>query len=133
MIWKGLVGGVAVWEIELLPDPVCDTCIRAKMTSLPFHLGHKQATKRLEHVHSDLCGEFEHPSLGGNQYFATLIDDTSGMTWVCPLKHKADFVDWFFKMDAIFLNQYGRHVGTLCTDNGGEYVNQQLRLRDYCN
>ena len=55
------------------------------------------------------------------------------MTWVCPLKHKADFVNQLFKMDAVFLNQYGRHVGTLCTDNGGEYVNQQLRLRDYCN
>jgi len=59
-----------------------------------------------------------------------LIDDMSGMIWVCPLKHKANFVDWFFKMDAIFLNQYKRHVSTLWTDNGGEYVNQWLQ--DYC-
>ncbi len=76
------------------------------------------------------CGEFEHPTLGGNCYFVMLIDDMSGMIWVCPLKHKADFVDWFFKMDAIFLNQYKRHVGTLWMDNGGEYVNQWLQ--DYC-
>ena len=39
MIWKGLVGGVAVWEIELLPDPVCDACIRAKNDILALLLG----------------------------------------------------------------------------------------------
>ena len=33
-------------------------------------------------------------------------------------------------MDAIFFNQYGTHVSTLCTDNGGEYINQ--RLKEYC-
>ncbi len=33
-------------------------------------------------------------------------------------------------MDAIFFNQYGTHVGTLCTDNRGEYINQ--RLKEYC-
>ena len=113
MIRKGLVEGVVIQDVELLPDPVCDTCIRAKMTSFPFKTGHKHVTNRLECVHSDLCGELEHPSLGGNRYFATLINDMSGMMWVCPLKHKADFVKWFFKMDAIFLNQYGRHIGTL--------------------
>ena len=124
MIQKGLVKGVDVQDIEGLSNHVCDVCIRAKMTSLPFNIGHKQATKRLERVHSDLCGEFEHPSLSGNRYFTTLIDDMSGMIWICPLNHKADFIDWFAKMDAIFFNQYGTHVGTLCMDNGGEYMNQ---------
>src|SRR5260370_21677256 len=54
----------------------------------------------------------------------------SGMIWVQPLKLKADFVNWFMKMDAIVFNQYGTHVGTLCTDNRGEYINQ--RLKEYC-
>src|SRR5260370_41956107 len=50
-----------------------------------------------------------------------------GMIWLHPLKHKVDFVDWFVKMDPIFINQYGRHIGPLHTDNGGKYVNQQLK------
>ena len=100
------------------------------MTSLPFQNGHLRACKCLDRLHSDLCGEFERPTIAGNQYFATLIDDMSGMLWVHPLKHKSDFVDWFINMDKIFLNQYGCHAGTLRTDNGGEYVNQ--RLHDYC-
>ena len=107
MIQKGLVKGIDVRDIEKLPNHVCDACIKAKMTSLPFNLGHKCATKRLEQVHSDLCGEFKHPSLGGNQYFTTLIDDMSGVMWVHSLKHKGDFVDWFMEMDATFANQYG--------------------------
>src|SRR5260370_27961768 len=127
MIQKGLIKGVSVQDIEGVPEHVCDACTRAKMTSLPFGIGHKHATKRLNCVHSNICGEFKHPSLGGNQYFATLINDMSGMIWVWPLKHKANFLDWFIKMDSIFSNHYGRHIGTLCTDNGGEYTSQHLK------
>ena len=54
----------------------------------------------------------------------------SGMIWVQPLKHKSNFVDWFIKMDASFANQYGRHIGILQANNGGEYTSQCLR--DYC-
>ena len=43
---------------------------------------------------------------------------------VATLKYKSDFVDWFLKMG----NR--RHVGTPCTDNSGEYVNQPLQ--EYC-
>ena len=131
MIRKGLVKGINVQDVGSNTSLVCNACIKAKMTSAPFNTGHKCAVRRLQCVHSDLCGEFEHPTLGGNCYFATLIDDMSGMIWVRPLKLKADFVDWFIKMDAIFLNQYGTHIGTLCTDNRGEYVNH--RLKEYCN
>src|SRR5260370_2133320 len=113
MIWKGLVKGVNVQDIKKLPNHVCNACIRAKMTSIPFQIGHRWATKQLECIYSDICGEFKHPSMGRNHYFTTLIDDMSGMVWLCPLKHKADFVDWFVKMDAIFINQYGRHISTL--------------------
>src|SRR5258708_29125951 len=107
MIQKGLVKGVNVQDIKKLPSHVCDACIKAKMTSLSFNLGHKHAAKQLEQVHSDLCGDFEHPSLGGNRYFTTLIDDMSGMMWVCPLKHKEAVVACFMEMDATFANQYG--------------------------
>src|SRR5260370_36859235 len=73
MIWKGLVKGIAVQGIEGVTNHVCKACIKAKMTSLPFSLGHKHATRWFEQLHSDLCGEFKHPSLGGDWYLATLI------------------------------------------------------------
>jgi len=121
---KGVSQGVEVCNLDATTDPVCNACLQAKMTLTPFQVGHVWASKQLEHIHSNLCGEFEHPTLGGNCYFATLINDMTGMMWVCPLKWKANFIDWFIKMDAMFNNQHGKHIGILCTDNGGEYVNQ---------
>ena len=130
MIKKGPITGIMVHDLESTEGFVCDACIQAKMTSLPLQIGHQRARKHLDRLHSDICGEFEHPMIVGNQYFATLINDMSGMIWLHPLKHKGDFVDWFINLDRKFLNQYGWHTGTLRTDNGGEYVNQ--RLHDYC-
>ncbi len=99
----------------------------AKMTSAPFVSHPSHAIKHLERVHSDICGDFNSVTIGGNCYLATLIDNMLGMLWVHPLKQKSDFLSWFTQMDSMFANQYGRHVGALRTDNGGEYVNQNLR------
>ena len=76
------------------------------MTSSPFQSSHCHASRCLDRVHSDLCGEFKHPTLGGNLYFVTLIDDMSGRIWVKPMKCKSDFITWFIEMDTLFMNQY---------------------------
>ena len=47
-------------------------------------------------VHSDLCGKINTQSLGGDQYFLTLIDDKTCYVWVYPLKHK----------DEVFFNRF---------------------------
>ena len=71
--------------IQGLPDVMddtrdfnCTTCIQAKMTHGPFQAGHEVATKWLGHLHSNVCGPMEVPSLGKNHYFCTLVDDK---TW----------------------------------------------------
>ena len=130
MLKKGLVKGVVVYDLEESREIFCDACLQAKMTSSPFQSGHHHASRCCDHVHSDLCGEFEHLTLGRNLYFATLIDNMSGRIWVKLMKHKSDFITWFIEMDTLFVNQYAQHVRTLCTDNGGEYINQHLH--DYC-
>ena len=103
----GLVKGMVVQDLEESRDFVCDACLRAKMTSSPFQSGHHHAPRCLDCVHSDLSGEFKHPMLGGNLYFATLINDMSGRMWVEPMRCKSDFVSWFIELDTLFLNQYG--------------------------
>jgi len=95
------------------------------MTAAPFAIGHKRADKILERVHSDL-GEFEHLSIGGCKYFGLIVDDKSTFLWVQPMKHKGDFIPWFMRMDKVFHNQYGRHVGIFRADGGGEFCNSEL-------
>ena len=97
---------MVVYDLEESREMFCDACLQAKMTSPPFQSGHCHASRCLDRIHSDLCGEFEHLTLGRNLYFATLIDDMSGRIWVKLMKHKSDFITWFIEMDTLFMNQY---------------------------
>lgn len=46
------------------------------MQHKPFKsIKNKQSTRKLELVHSDLCGPLQSESFGGHKYFATFIDD----------------------------------------------------------
>jgi hypothetical protein len=59
-----------------------------------------RATKKLELVHSDICGPINPRSNGGNRYFITFSDDYSRNTWIYFLKEKYSALDIFkqFKM-----------------------------------
>jgi 5'-3' exoribonuclease 2 len=59
-------------------------------------------------------------SLGGAEYFLTLIDDKTRYTWVYPLKTKDQVFDHFKEWQAEVENRTGRRVKVLRTDNGGE-------------
>lgn len=53
----------------------CETCLKSKMTQLPYHRSERRSTKLLEIIHSDICGAFRCPSLGDNRYLIIFIDD----------------------------------------------------------
>ena len=54
----------------------CEKCVEEKMSCKPFKpVGDICSTRRLERVHSDVCGPMPTDSIGGNQYFVTFIDD----------------------------------------------------------
>ena len=56
---------------------ICEACIMGKMTRSPFPKANR-STEPLAIVHSDICGEFSTPTLGGQKiYFITFIDDYS--------------------------------------------------------
>jgi len=64
-------------ELKNIPTLNCKTFIQAKATRPRICSGPVQrATKPKELVHSDVCGPFE-PTLGGNKYFVSFIDDYS--------------------------------------------------------
>ena len=55
--------------------PVCETCIKGKMSAIKFEPVKNRKTELLEIVHTDLCGPMEVASKGGSLYFITFIDD----------------------------------------------------------
>ena len=73
-------------NIEVISE-VCEGCQLGKQHRLPFpNSATWRASKKLELVHSDVCGPMKTTSLNGNKYFILFIDDLIRMTWVYFLK-----------------------------------------------
>ncbi|MCO5601145.1 hypothetical protein L7F22_055264 [Adiantum nelumboides] len=109
--------------LDMPPRHVCEGCVLGKMHRFAFSQdGSIRETRKLQLVHSDVCGPMRMPSMGNNLYFVTFIDDFSRFCWVYPLKAKSDVFAIFQHYVAMFENETGCKVQTLRTDRGGEYM-----------
>jgi transposase InsO family protein len=80
-------------------------------------------------VHSDICGPFRTPSLGGARYFISFINDFSRFTWVYFITRKSEALTKFKTFVAEVTSQ-GGHIQCLRSDNGGEY--KSADFDNYC-
>lgn len=62
------------------------------------------------------------PSLAGNVYFFTFIDDYSRKTWVYLLKQKYEAFPVFKRFKAMVEKESENHIKILRSDRGGEYM-----------
>ena len=81
----------------------------------------------LELIHSDLMGLFPEPSISKARYVLSFIDDYSRYTWVYFLKYKSEVFENLKLFKAHVEKQSRKLVKILCTDNGGEYVNNDVQ------
>ena len=69
------------------PEKSCEVCMKGKQTRLPFV---SKVAPRAKHalgvLYSNVCGPFPEPSLGGNRYFVSFMDEFTRMTWVTLIK-----------------------------------------------
>ena len=82
---------------------------------------------KLRLVHSDVCGPMQTQSIGGAKYFVTFIDDYTRCCAVYFMKHKSEVLDKFKEFEVTTSNDAGRAIGTLRTDNGGEYLSSAFQ------
>ena len=64
--------------------------------------------------------------MNGSMYLLTFIDDFSRYTWVFFLKKKSEVCEFFFELKALIENASGIKIKILRSDNGGEYVSNDL-------
>ena len=80
--------------IKDLPGKVssdfCETCVKGKMTKLPFNGSRAPTSQILERIHSDLCEPISPVAYNGAKYILTCIDDWFHFTVVFGLKSKAE-------------------------------------------
>ena len=105
---------------------VCEACIGGKQCKNSFKPSKTVTSKPLELVHSDVCGKMGQKSLGGAEYFLTLLDDKTHHAWVYPLKTKDQVFEFFKQWQAEVENFTGQRVKTLRTDNGGEFTSKSF-------
>ncbi|KAM1895745.1 hypothetical protein ACFX13_044458 [Malus domestica] len=105
----------------------CDVCAMAKSHRTSFPPNFNKSNVPFMIVHFDVWGPSKIATLGGAHWFVTFIDDCTRMTWVILLKSKSEVSSAFQKFHKMVDVQYNRNIQVLRSDNGGEYVNLELR------
>ncbi|CAI7865937.1 unnamed protein product [Closterium sp. NIES-53] len=118
---------VASIRVKGEPDEVlgCPTCMQAKFTRYPFSSSEATAKAPLDEVVMDVVGPLKLGATGA-EYFLTIVDIYTRMTWVYVLSKKSDVVktDWLPMVE----RQQDRLVKSICTDRGGELLNKEFGL-----
>lgn len=105
-----------------LPDK-CDTCVAGKMVRLKFPKNEGQKAKDLlQRIHSDVAGPITPPSIGGNRYYTTFIDEMSRYITVEPMKRKSEVMEKFERFQKKVETFQEKSIKELQSDNGGEYI-----------
>ncbi len=89
---------------------VCEARIGGKQCKNSFKSSETVTSAPLELVHSDVCGKMGQKSIGGAEYFLTLLDDRTHYTWVYPLKTKDQVFERFKEWQAEVENFTGMKV-----------------------
>ena len=110
----------------------CEGCIEGKMQRKPFKpVGEIRSTRKLQRVHSDVCGPMATESIGKQKYFVTFIDDSfindfSRCCSVCFIRNKSEVFEKFKEFEALVTNDCNQRICVLWSDNDGEYVSEEF-------
>ena len=126
IVKDGLIRGVKVAKSQA--QSFCEGCVKGKMSRKPCKsTGGIHSTRKLQLVHSDVCGPMQTESIGGKRYFVSFTDDYSRCAAVYFMRSKAEVLDKFKEFQGIATNDSGNPIGTLRSDNGGEYMSHEFR------
>ncbi|CAI7790992.1 unnamed protein product [Closterium sp. NIES-53] len=121
---------VAGIRVKGEPDEVlgCPTCMQAKFTRYPFSSSEATAKAPLDEVVMDVVGPLKLGAAGA-EYFLTIVDVYTHMTWVYVLSKKSDVAetvktDWLPMVE----RQQDRLVKAIRTDRGGVFLSKKFSL-----
>ena len=77
-------------------------------------------------IHYDISGPIPITSMNGSRYVLTFIDDFSRYSWVFFIKKMSEVLEKFIELKALIENASSKNIKILRSDNGGEYVINEL-------
>ena len=99
----------------------CSDCLIYKSHKQPFTNSSIASSRPLEYVFSDVWSS-PITSIDNFKYYVFFIDHYSRYTWLYPLKKKLQVQEVFIAYKALVEKKFQTSIGTLFSDNGGEYV-----------
>jgi hypothetical protein len=118
---------------EIIYYKDCEDCALAKAQKTPAEKSQHRATiRKLELVHSDIMGPISPPTPSGKHYILTFIDDYTKDSRLELLSKKSEAAEAFIRMQKAATLQCGLQIGTVRTDNGGEYTSKQFTAYVSC-
>ena len=119
------VAGVKLQKVE--PRSFCEGCVQGKATRhSPKSLGGIHSTRKLEKVHSDVCGPMQTASNSGKKYMVTFVEDFTRSCAVYFMAHKSDTLEKFKEFHAKVTGESGERIGILKTVGVGEYRSREF-------
>ena len=83
--------------------------------------------RKLELVHTDVCGPLQDEGYNRSQYLLTMIDDWTQMMWVYPMKLRSELPITFGSWKAMVEQESSKKLCRIWCDNTKEYISQYLK------
>ena len=125
LVSKQMVNGMALLPIE---EKVCTACLKGKSSRQFFPQSDSETLNSFDLIHSDVCGPMRTQAKHGHLYVLTVTDDLTRFSWVYFLKDKASAYSYLEEFLTMVETQFKTKVSKLRTDQGGEFLNDRLRV-----
>ena len=126
-LWKAVARDPTInIKVEEIKNFLCEACLFAKAKRKPFKTCEPKKYTPGEFIHSDVCGPFPTTANNGARFFLLLKDDATEYRVVYTMKNKSDVYTKFVEFANIIRNKFQHDIRVLKTDNGREYVNEDV-------
>lgn len=87
-----------------------------------------RSSRRLQLIHSDLCGPISPASNSDTIYILTFIDDYSINVWIYFLSNKSETFVLFTRFKSQVEKKTREALACLRTDRGGEFLSNEFKI-----
>lgn len=106
---------------------LCTICPASRQNRLPFHDSCIETNHPFDLLHIDILGPYVHKTYSRCNFFLTVVDDFTRVTWVYLMTNKNDCVACLCQLFRSIQTQFDKKVKVVRTDNAKELCEGKMR------